>query len=500
MRMVWIRRTVQIAFLLFFVWLFLQAAWPLTSPVPPDLFLRADPLTALTALVSHSGAMLSRLWPALIVFGVTVLLGRVFCGWVCPLGTVIDVCDRLFYGRKAKRLEKPRWPRLKYYLLVAVLVAALFGTQLGYLLDPIPLLTRVTTLVAYPLSSRARVAWVTHGRPIWKPLTKKHIISRPQLPTPPEPSFALGLATFLIFAGIIGAGAISRRFWCRNICPLGALLAFFGRYGLLKREVKDSCTQCRRCVRPCKMGAIPEEAPDTTLLPECIQCYNCVAACPDGHTNVNFHWLPAGAQPEVNLQRRRLLQAAGAGLAYGLIAPTGVARKAISSRLIRPPGAAPALVSEEQLRALCVRCGECMKVCVTGGIQPALTEAGLEGLWTPVLVPRLGYCEEKCNACGEVCPTGALKPFRVEDKKDIKLGLATIHQDKCLAWRRGELYKLCLVCDEQCPYKAVTNRFFEGAKRPFVDESKCTGCGICEFKCPVKPESAIVVYRNERKA
>jgi ferredoxin len=501
MRMVWIRRTVQVLFLLFFLWLFVHATWELESAIPVDLFLRADPLAALCAIISGSGALLVRLWPAAIILGVTVLLGRVFCGWVCPLGTIIDLSDRLFWRKRTKRLEKPRWPRLKYYLLVLVLFAALFRTQLGYLFDPIPTLTRVTTLTVYPLANRLQVAWVADGRAIWRPLEKHGVLSRPKLPTPPDPSFALNLVTFALFAGILAAGAFSRRFWCRNLCALGGLLAFCGRYGLLKREVTESCTRCRRCARPCKMGAIPEDEPQTTLLPECIQCYNCVPDCRDGHTNIGFHWLPAGAKPEVDLERRRLLQAAGVGVAYSLLTRTGVPRKAYahSDRLIRPPGAAPHRVTEEQLRALCVRCGECMKVCVTGGIQPALHEAGLEGLWTPVLVPRIGYCEEKCIACGQVCPTGALRPFRQEEKKDIVIGLATIHQDKCLAWRRDEYYKRCLVCDEQCPYKAVTNRAFQGELRPFVDESKCTGCGTCEYKCPVKPEAAIVVYRNDLK-
>jgi len=141
-----------------------------------------------------------------------------------------------------------------------------------------------------------------------------------------------------------------------------------------------------------------------------------------------------------------------------------------------------------------------MKTCVTGGLQPAVHEAGWDGVFTPVLSPKVGWCERDCTACGSVCPTGALRPFNAEEKPDIVIGLATIDTNKCLAWRLGELYKLCLVCDEQCSYDAV--KWIEdeeaGVKRPVVDADICTGCGICEAKCPVQPEAAIPVNRSER--
>ena len=499
MHYVWLRRTVQLLLLLLFFVLLFRATGPTAETQPPaDLFLRADPLAALTALLSGAPVMLSRMWPALVVLVATVLLGRVFCGWVCPLGTTIDIFDTLIWRRYRKRREQPRWPRLKYYLLAAFLVAAIFSTQVAYLMDPIPLLTRVSTLTVYPVYTQARTLWATEGRPVWRPLVKSKVIRRPRLPVPPRPAFRLGLLTLLIFAGILATSAISRRFWCRSLCPLGALLALVGRLGLLKRKADDRCTQCRRCVHPCKMGAIPADEPDSTLLPECIQCFNCVPACPEGSSTVGFHLLPEGSVPSPDLQRRRLLQGAAAGLGYGLVMRTGAARADRHDRLIRPPGAPRDLVSEDEFLGMCVRCGECMKVCISGGIQPAVLEAGLEGIWTPVLVPRIGACEHKCVACGNVCPTGALKPFTVEEKDHIQIGLATIHHERCLAWRKEEHYDLCLVCDEQCPYKAVTNRVYQGEKRPFVDEAKCTGCGMCEKACPIKPEAAIIVYRAEK--
>jgi NAD-dependent dihydropyrimidine dehydrogenase PreA subunit len=124
-------------------------------------------------------------------------------------------------------------------------------------------------------------------------------------------------------------------------------------------------------------------------------------------------------------------------------------------------------------------------------------EAGWDGVFTPVLKPKVGWCERNCTACGDVCPTGALRPFLIEEKPKILIGLADISPATCLAWQRGPYYKLCLVCDEQCSYDAVKWIEEGGVKRPVVEADVCTGCGICEAKCPVQPEAAITVSRRE---
>jgi len=212
-----------------------------------------------------------------------------------------------------------------------------------------------------------------------------------------------------------------------------------------------------------------------------------------------------GADPALRLSKRHFLASLGLGLLYGATAASGAGRRATHSRLIRPPGAILRTqtgirnMTEPQFRDLCIRCGNCMKACVTGGLQPAVSEAGFDGLFTPILVPKLGYCEQGCTACGEVCPTGALGTFRVEEKAQIRIGQATIHKDKCLAWRTGDQYQVCLVCDEHCPYDAIIVGDDNGRQRPEVNADLCVGCGQCENRCPVKPEAAIVVYRLATK-
>ena len=166
--------------------------------------------------------------------------------------------------------------------------------------------------------------------------------------------------------------------------------------------------------------------------------------------------------------------------------------------LIRPPGAQ----DEGRFLSHCLRCGECMKVCPTSGLQPTLGEAGLEGLWTPVLRSRLGYCDYACHACGQVCPSGAIPPLSLPEKRRQVIGVAVIDKDRCLPWASDTP---CVVCEEMCPVpeKAIElggRRLITRAdgsqdylSRPRVVAERCIGCGICEYKCPLEGRSAIVV-------
>jgi formate hydrogenlyase subunit 6/NADH:ubiquinone oxidoreductase subunit I len=151
----------------------------------------------------------------------------------------------------------------------------------------------------------------------------------------------------------------------------------------------------------------------------------------------------------------------------------------------------------------------CLRVCPTHGLQPALGEAGLEGLWTPCLVPRLGYCESECTACTHVCPTQALQPLTREQKSEVRIGLASFDVSRCIPYAYG---RECIVCEEHCPVpdKAIyvietewTTRAGHQVRirQPRVDRSRCTGCGICEHKCPLKDRPGIRVFStNESRS
>ena len=150
----------------------------------------------------------------------------------------------------------------------------------------------------------------------------------------------------------------------------------------------------------------------------------------------------------------------------------------------------------------CVSCGECVAACPTAALQPAVFEAGLEGLWTPILVPRLGYCDYSCSACGQVCPVEAIPALALEEKRTQVVGEAYINTNRCIAWSD---HQDCIVCEEMCPvpdkaiYLEEATVILRGGETkriqlPYMIRELCIGCGICEYKCPINGEAAIRVY------
>lgn len=476
------RRIVQTLFLILFTALFFLAADPLPSFVPVDIFLRLDPLIALTTMLA-SRAIHAALFLSLVLVAATLLFGRFFCGWVCPLGTLIDFSAKLFPRRKKLPEENASAAQPKYYLLFSLVACCLLGFNLAGWFDPIAFITRVYALLLYPFVFLLMNCSLDALRPLAVKL-QLVTLSHQQFM---QPLFYLNIITLLIFSVVLFLNFFAERFWCRTLCPLGALLSVFSRWGMFKRQVSDACNRCMKCYRECPMAAIPKE-PEKTVASECIQCLHCSHICPQSAISFKpaLFSSPAGFTTAPDLSRRGLFLSLGAGALAAASLKTTPFTKLASPRLIRPPGALP----ENMFSATCIRCGECMKVCLTNTLQPCLWESGLDGLWSPRIVPRLAGCDQNCSLCGQVCPTGAIRALNLEEKKNAKLGTAVIDRERCLVWAED---KLCLICDEQCPYNAIVFKWQEGFRRPFIVANKCNGCGFCEQKCPVRGESAIVV-------
>ena len=491
-----LRRISQILFLLFFFYLFLKASFPLSTKIPVDLFLRADPLLAISSILS-ARVLINTFLLALIFVIITLPLGRVFCGWACPLGTSLDIFSYILKNKMGKSFKKLL--SLKYYILIFLLVGAIFSSQLIWFLDPIPLFTRSFTLSIFPVITgffTLILNFMFQFIFIQDWLSKVQLVfSSTLLPTQVH-YFRMSSLFLIIILTIFLLEFFSRRFWCRNLCPLGALYALLSKFQILKRRASPDCTDCGICKDLCKMDAI-EKIFKKTLDRECILCYDCVKDCPIGVTKIDFKGRLKSQR--FDLGRRKVLTSTAFGLVSVGLLKSSFKDRNLKTGLIRPPGSR----DENEFLDRCIRCHGCIKVCSTSGnfLQPAFLEGGLEGFWTPVGYARTGYCEYNCIMCTQVCPTQAIHPLDVATKKKTVIGLAFIDRNKCIPWYKNIN---CLVCEEHCPVpdKAIILKeeeviHYDGSlkkvKRPYVVEDLCIGCGICETKCPVEGKSAIFI-------
>jgi polyferredoxin len=525
-----VRRASQVLFFAAFLFLlfrseftgsFRGAGGEVRLPWPVSIFLEADPLAALATAISTRALYGGLLW-ALVILVPTFFLGRFFCGWICPLGTLNHFFGSLRSEKKRGKalLESNRYGRaqaVKYYVLAAVLLSALFGTALVGLVDPIPLTVRSLALSYLPASNYATGAvldrlYASDASGVRFLADALQFVLQGTLATFKQPHFRQAVFLGLIFTLLLAANLRVTRFWCRFLCPLGGLLGLASRWSLLHiRKDPARCDDCRRCLLHCQGGDDPIPGVPWRKA-ECHACFNCVGDCPTGGVAFGLGLPPSdgSVRDTPELQRRKLLTgvAAGAVLVPLLRSTTGLKVEA-ESRLIRPPGA----LDEMHFLERCIRCGECMKVCPNNALHPTLAEGGLEALWTPVLVPRVGYCEPNCVFCSQVCPTGAIWELTEAQKlgrkagdsgpaaNPVKIGTAFYDQGRCLPWAMATD---CIVCEEWCPTspKAIyvvtadvqdADGQAKTVRQPHVDPKRCIGCGACEYACPVKDRPAVYV-------
>ena len=477
LNLLWPRRISQILF--FFLWYFgflrafAAADKAFHDNILPDLFLRSDPLSGIVSSAASRGfGQEWMFWVPMVILA--VLLGRLFCGWMCPMGTLLDASDRVFKAGPVQNRRETfrRFMNWKYGILVFLLGSALFSVSLSGHLDPLCIMTRAFSFSLHPalaeLESRIFGSVYFSGYAF----TERHF-------------FEFNLFAGLLLTLFLFLNSRRRRFFCRVLCPLGALYGVFARFSFVRLyRGGDLCGGCHTCARTCKTGAIdfPAEhgGAEGYRKGECVLCYGCVDACPKKAARIRFS-LPrdsSGGSDDV-MPRRRVVQALLAGVvAAPLMNLDPVVRKGGACRLIRPPFARP---DERLFLELCTRCGLCMQACKTNTLQPATLGSGLEALMTPVLVPQIAGCDGACTLCGEVCPTNAIVRFTQEEKHSVKMGSAVLELGRCIGWTQN---KDCNECVKICPTQAIKVAEKDGVLKPVsLVNAECTGCGLCEKRC-----------------
>jgi MauM/NapG family ferredoxin protein len=449
-----VRQLIQYLALALFLYLFLRTTREGGSPIPVNLFARLDPLLALSSILADR-RVIPTFAPAIVTVLATLALGRVWCGWICPLGTVLDS-----FGTNVRKAIPERLRQAKYFLLFVVVVAALLASLLLVWLDPITILLSPLAGTVYP-AIQAKTA------------TPVETLAGQPLQPVVYPIAALPLVI------ILGLNLVARRFWCRYLCPLGALAALLSKFSWLKRSVPDDCSGCKQCASQCPMDTINQE--DFSSDPgECLQCLNCFTSCAEALPTFKARWRP-GFGYAYDPSRRQFLASVATGVVAASLPRMGLLESR-SPHPLRPPGA-----QVQRFVNTCVRCGECIKVCPKNALHLALFEGGLDAVSTPVFVPRRGPCDYSCNACGQVCPSGAIPALSLEDKRKTIIGTAVVDFDRCVQ---------CSLCTTQCPVRAIRMGTVEGRVGPFpkVAPELCIGCGFCEYVCVIDGEAAIRVY------
>lgn len=492
----------------------LPHAWPAhyAENLARKEWIAAESFLIIDPLVSLSTAIASRAWvwslvSAAMILLVCLLIPRGFCAYLCPLGTLIDVFDTLI-GKRVTRFrvaDDGWWVHIKYYLLLGILVAAMFGVLISGFFAAIPVITRGLLFTLSPLQTGWANGW--HQMP---PMNFGHWIS------------------ILLFAAVLCLGFLKPRFWCKYVCPSGAVFSLGNLFRISERKVESSCIHCNKCIEICPFDAIKPDF--TTRVTDCTLCQSCGGVCPTHAIKFVGRWEIAGLKSaddpptgETSIGRRGfvaasigVLSASTAGVAAASVTGWFGARldQPSSLRPIRPPGSVP----EQEFLQQCIRCGECFKACPSDVLQPLGFQQGLEGLWTPHVVADWAGCASSCNACGQVCPTGAIRALPLEEKRSVRIGLAIVNEATCLPHAQREACQLCVDECHSAGYDAIefiqvgtqvdaAGQPVEGSGylAPLVLSDKCVGCGLCQTRCyginvvakGLLDKSAIIIQAGE---
>ena len=433
-----------------------------------------------TAKMQFLPALLAMNIVALVVLvALTLLVGRVYCSVICPLGLMQDVISWISGSRKKKKSRfsyssEKRW--LRYGILVVFVALLIAG------------LVPIAALIA-PYSSYGRMV--------------RSVVS-PSL----SPVAIVAAVSFVVVAILAWIGG---RTYCNTVCPVGTVLGFFSRFALFRPMIDTSkCNNCKLCSKKCKASCI--DAKNHRIdYSRCVACMDCIDTCKHGAISLTPGSSPKergvdtpGGDKAGDEMRRKFLTLSATLAATSLIkaqekkvdgglAAIEAKQKPNRNTPLVPPGAK----SMRHFAQHCTACQLCVSECPNNVLRPS---TNLETLMQPEMSYEDGYCRPECTRCSEVCPAGAIRPITVAEKSSTRIGHAVWIRKNCLPVADGVE---CGNCARHCPSGAILMVHMdanddESPKIPVIDTERCIGCGACENLCPARPFSAIYVEGHER--
>lgn len=359
------------------------------------------------------------------VLGITFVFGRIYCSTLCPLGLLQELLEFIF--SPIKKVLKKNKPLLQnHYRFSYLLAAVCFGSLLG------------GTVIIFRHFDPYSVFGNAMSGGIY------------------------GIAFIIVLAVLV---FFKNRFFCTNICPVGAILGFISRYSFFKIRInKHICTGCAMCARKCPTGSIDFKNGFVNN-ETCIKCFNCLGGCK--HKALTYS-LEKNNDTAFDMQRREFLLKGGSFILLAMIFKSGIIyAKGVKQKfkdMILPAGARNA----KDFANRCLNCNLCVKNCPMKIIKKANKNFPVVHLdYTK------SHCDYNCNRCSAVCPSGALKRLTLEQKRQTKLGTAIIDTQICVK---------CGLCALECPKKVISKK---AGEFPIVSKKDCIGCGACQNVCPV---------------
>ena len=428
----------------------------------------------------------------------TLLMGRVYCSIICPLGVFQDVVS--WIGGKAKKnrfgYSKPlTW--LRYGMLALFMVAFVAGIgSLVAILAPYSAYGRMVSNLLSPI-----YLWGNNLLAHFAEQADSYAFYSTEVWIKGGATLVIAIATFIILFVLAWKNG---RTYCNTICPVGTVLGFLSRFYWLKPVIDtNKCNGCGLCARNCKAACINPQNHSIDYS-RCVVCLDCIDKCKKGA----IKYVPRKKAVADNAEKvdngRRAFMSATAIVATtctisaqkkhldGGLATIIDKQKPLRETPIVPPGA----LSARNFAQHCTACQLCVQVCPNQVLRPS---TGLMNLMQPEVSYERGYCRPECTKCSEVCPSGAIRLIDRAEKSSIQVGHAVWIEKNCVVNTDGVS---CGNCERHCPTGAIQMvpkdvNDPKSLKIPAINTERCIGCGACENLCPSRPFSAIYVEGHE---